>query len=90
MEFLVKLFHDPKTNPNNAQLVFTTHETSILNQQVFRRDQVWFCEKNSQYATELYSLSEFSPRKGRDNLESGYLSGRYGGLPFIGEFLLEV
>lgn len=83
VKFLVQLFHDPETNPNNAQLVFTTHETSILNQEVFRRDQIWFCEKNKSQATELYPLTDFSPRKGRENLEAAYLSGRYGALPFV-------
>lgn len=85
VQFLVKLFNNEKTNPNNAQLVFTTHETSILNQNVFRRDQIWFCEKNAQHATELYPLTDFSPRKGRDNLELAYLEGRYGALPFVKE-----
>ncbi|MGG7056433.1 AAA family ATPase [Nitrosomonas sp. ANs5] len=83
VEFLVQLFHNPETNPNNAQLVFTTHETSILNQAVFRRDQIWFCEKDKSQATVLYPLTDFSPRKGRENLEAAYLSGRYGALPFI-------
>jgi hypothetical protein len=81
VKFLVKLFHSNKTNPNNAQLIFTTHETSILNQEVFRRDQIWFCEKDEQQATILYPLTDFSPRKGRENLEVSYLSGRYGALP---------
>lgn len=88
VEFLVRLFHDNKTNPHNAQLVFTTHETSILNQDVFRRDQIWFCEKNLQHATEVYSLTDFSPRKNRENLESAYLSGRYGSLPFVNQTLV--
>lgn len=83
VQFLVQLFHDTRTNPHNAQLVFTTHETSILNQDVFRRDQVWFCEKNNEQATSLYPLTDFSPRKGRENLELAYLSGRYGALPFV-------
>lgn len=83
VQFLVQLFHNPETNPNNAQLVFTTHETSILNQEVFRRDQIWFCEKGENHATALYPLTDFSPRKGRENLELAYLSGRYGALPFI-------
>lgn len=83
VQFLVQLFHNPETNPNNAQLVFTTHETSILNQEVFRRDQIWFCEKDASHATALYPLTDFSPRKGRENLELAYLSGRYGALPFI-------
>lgn len=83
VQFLVQLFHNEKTNPKNAQLVFTTHETSILNQEVFRRDQIWFCEKDRQQATALYPLTDFSPRKGRENLELAYLSGRYGALPFV-------
>lgn len=83
VQFLVQLFHNLETNPNNAQLVFTTHETSILNQEIFRRDQIWFCEKDKNQATVLYPLTDFSPRKGRENLEAAYLSGRYGALPFI-------
>ncbi|MEX2130013.1 MAG: ATP-binding protein [Pseudohongiellaceae bacterium] len=83
VEFLVQLFHNEETNPNNAQLVFTTHETSILNQEIFRRDQIWFCEKDDSNSTNLYPLTDFSPRKGRENLELAYLSGRYGALPFI-------
>jgi hypothetical protein len=86
VKYLVELFHNEKTNPKNAQLIFTTHETSILNQEVFRRDQVWFCEKDSSQATILYPLSDFSPRKDKENIELGYLSGRYGALPFIRPF----
>ena len=83
VRFLVDLFHDEKTNPNNAQLIFTSHETSILSQEIFRRDQIWFCEKDREQATILYPLTDFSPRKGRENLEAGYLSGRYGALPYL-------
>ena len=83
VRFLVELFHDPQTNPHNAQLVFTTHETSILSQEVFRRDQIWFCEKDQEQATTLVPLTDFSPRTGRENLELSYLAGRYGALPYI-------
>lgn len=83
VKYLVNLFHSTKTNPKNAQLIFTTHETSILNQEVFRRDQVWFCEKNKYQETSVYPLTDFSPRKERENIEVSYLSGRYGALPFI-------
>lgn len=90
VEFLVKMFHNPTANPNNAQLVFTTHETSILRQDIFRRDQIWFCERDKdEQQTNLYSLCEFSPKKGTENIELGYLSGRYGGLPYIGSFVLD-
>lgn len=87
VKFLVQLFNNKKINSNNAQLIFTTHETSLLDQyETFRRDQVWFCEKNKNQATKLYPLTDFSPRKGRENLEMAYLSGRYGALPYVKEF----
>ncbi len=89
VRYLLNLFHSPKTNPKNAQLLFTTHDTSILDQEVLRRDQIWFCQKNKKNSTELYPLTDFSPRKGVENLEKGYLSGRYGALPYIRKGKLE-
>lgn len=83
VKFLVSLFHNNATNPKNAQLIFTTHDTSILNQEVFRRDQIWFCEKDDRQTTTVYPLTDFSPRKNVENLERGYLSGRYGALPYL-------
>jgi AAA15 family ATPase/GTPase len=83
VKFLVSLFHSQETNPNNAQLIFTTHDTSILNQEVFRRDQIWFCEKGRDQNTTVYPLTDFSPRKSVENLERGYLTGRYGALPYL-------
>ncbi len=83
VRFLVKMFHDPETNPRNAQLIFTTHDTSILDQEVFRRDQIWFCEKDESCSTMLVPLTDFRPRKKVENLERGYLSGRYGALPYV-------
>ncbi len=83
VKFLVNLFHCRETNPKNAQLIFTTHDTSILNQEVFRRDQIWFCEKDKEQSSKLYPLTDFSPRKGVENLERGYLTGRYGALPYL-------
>jgi hypothetical protein len=80
---LVRLFHRPEVNTGGAQLVFTTHDTSLLDaSNLFRRDQVWFVEKDSKQASSLVSLSEFSPRK-NEALERGYLMGRYGGVPFL-------
>lgn len=81
VEFLVKRFNTAANNPKNAQLVFTTHDTTLLNQALFRRDQIWFCEKDRHQSTKLYPLTDFSPRKGLENIERGYLSGRYGALP---------
>ena len=83
VRFLINLFHDPSRNRNGAQLIFSTHETSILNQEVFRRDQIWFCERNRELATTLFPLTDFRPRKGVENLERSYLAGRYGGVPYL-------
>ncbi len=83
--FLIELFHDPTQNKKNAQLIFTTHNTNLLDiQDIFRRDQIWFTKKNQKGATDLYSLVEYSPRKDK-NIERGYLAGKYGALPFIKE-----
>jgi AAA15 family ATPase/GTPase len=85
MEFLIKLFHNPTQNKNDAQLIFTTHNTNLLDLDLFRRDQIWFTEKNPSYGnTDLYSLLEFSPRKDK-NVRKGYLAGRYGAIPFISD-----
>ena len=83
VRYLVDLFNNKEINKKNAQLIFTTHDTSILSQEVFRRDQVWFCEKDDEQATVVYPLTDFSPRKLRENIEQGYLSGRYGAFPFV-------
>ena len=81
VKFLIDLFHDPKANAHGAQLIFTTHDTSILDQDVIRRDQVWLLERNAHQATQLFPLTDFRPRKGLENLERAYLTGRYGALP---------
>ncbi len=82
-EYIVELFHDPDENQNNAQLIFTTHNTKLLDQDLLRRDQIWFTMRDPKTgSTELYSLIEYSPRKDKD-IEKGYLVGRYGGIPFI-------
>lgn len=82
---LVRLFHRPEVNIGSAQLIFTTHDTSLLDaQDLFRRDQIWFVEKDQYQASALVSLSDFSPRKS-EALERGYLMGRYGGIPFLDE-----
>ncbi len=83
-EYLVRLFHAPSRNKKNAQLVFTTNDVNLLDLNLFRRDQVWFTEKDPDTgSTELFSLTEFSPRRDK-NIRKGYLAGRYGALPFIG------
>lgn len=80
--FLVSLFHNPDINQRQAQLIFTTHDTNILDNDFLRRDQIWFVEKDSSQSTRLYPLSDFKPRK-QEALQKGYLKGRYGALPYI-------
>ena len=85
---LLRAFNDPARNPKGAQLIFSTHDTNLLGNVLgpasLQRDQVWFTEKDPEGATRLYPLSDYSPRKG-ENLERGYLQGRYGAIPFVGE-----
>lgn len=81
---LIEMMQDKNINRNGAQLLFTTHDAMLLDLDLFRRDQIWFAEKNDMTAaTELYALSEYSPRKG-ENIRKGYLQGRFGAIPFIG------
>lgn len=80
---LIEMVQDKSVNPNGAQLIFTTHDALLLDLAFFRRDQIWFAEKNDMTCdTELYSLAAFSPRK-RENARNAYLSGRFGAIPFI-------
>lgn len=84
LEYLISLFNSKESNPNNAQLIFNTHSVETLSQDLFRRDQVYFVEKdNENGVTEIYALDEFSPRI-NENIRKGYLQGRYGAVPNIG------
>lgn len=85
VEYIIKKFYDAEINTKNAQLICNTHDTNLLNLDIFRRDEIWFTERNNATAsTEMYALSDFSPRKD-ENIEKAYLLGRYGGIPFIKE-----
>jgi uncharacterized protein len=79
---LLKLVLCSDSNPKDAQVVFTTHSTALLDSTLLRRDQIWFTEKGPAGSTHLYPLSDFSPRKG-EALAKGYLAGRYGAIPFL-------
>lgn len=79
-ELIRKFSHDPNTK---GQLIFSTHESNLLDQDIFRPDEIWFAEKNKQGATQLYALSEFKEHHTID-IRKGYLNGRYGGIPFLG------
>ena len=82
---LIRMFSSPKRNPLNAQLIFATHDINLLDKDLFRRDQIWFAEKNRQGATKLYSLAEFRVRNDSSSLESDYIHGKFGAIPFLGD-----
>ena len=85
---IIALFNNPKTNPKNAQLIFTTHDTHLLSSKMLRRDQIWFTEKNDVEQTDLYCLTDIvlpdgtKPRNDA-NYEKNYIAGRYGAIPYI-------
>ncbi len=81
---IIGLFNSAKTNPKGAQLLFTTHDTFLLSTGMFRRDQIWFTQKNSFGSTEAYSLVEYKVRSNTP-FERDYLAGKYGATPIIGE-----
>lgn len=82
VRFVLSLFHNPEVSTRGAQLWMTTHDTSLLDGDLLRRDEIWFVDKDERQASRLYPLTDFSPRKG-EALEKGYLRARYGGVPFI-------
>ncbi len=79
---MVAMFQDPERNAHGAQLIFTTHDTTLLDSDLLRRDQIWFTEKDSHQASILFPLTEFTPRK-NEAFGRGYLSGRYGAIPIL-------
>ena len=83
VEMIINFFHNSKINKKNAQLIFSTHDTNLLSLDLFRRDQIWFAEKDiKKGATDIYPLDDFSVRK-TENIQKGYLNGRYGAIPFV-------
>lgn len=87
-KYLINLFNDPETNKGKSQLIFATHDTNLLNTHTFRRDQIWFTEKDKTEATDLYSLVEFRDIEGNKirkdrSIEKDYINGRYGAIPYI-------
>ena len=81
---------NPETNRNGAQLIVATHDPLLLDLTLLRRDQIWLTEKTAEGESYLYALNEYEkPPTNRESLLRGYLSGRYGGIPFIPEGLME-
>ncbi|MFM9950995.1 MAG: AAA family ATPase [Saprospiraceae bacterium] len=83
VKFLLKLFSHPLSNPKNAQLIFATHEVTLLDRDMFRTDQIWFAEKNQYGETELYSAQDFDGVREDVPFDKWYLAGKFGGLPKI-------
>lgn len=84
---IVSIFNSKELNPKNAQLVFNTHDTNLLSSGLFRRDQIWFTEKDKYGASKLFSLADFkSEVRKTDNFEDNYIRGKYGAVPFLGDF----
>lgn len=85
----IRLFHTPEVNTRGAQLLAVTHDTSLISTDLVRRDQVWLVEKGDDGASEIFSLAEIGVRKD-ESLQRGYLLGRYGAVPYLGDFQLAV
>lgn len=83
---LIKLFSDKNINTKNAQLIFVTHDTNLLKPQIFKRDQIWFTEKDKYGSTILYSILEIKGVRATDDFEKQYLQGKYGAVPYLGKF----
>lgn len=96
--YIINLFHNSETNIGNGQLIYSTHDTVNLNKDTFRRDEIWFTEKNRDGVSEMYTLSDYilddengnnkSSKKVRNDAtyNKDYLTGRYGAIPVLEEF----
>lgn len=83
---LVKLFHNKNINKYNAQLIFATHDINLLKKSLFRRDQIWFADKNEYGATQLYSLAQYNNVRKDEDFGKLYLQGKYGAVPYLEDF----
>lgn len=87
VRYIVEMFNSSTINKSGAQLIFNTHDTNLLDLELLRRDQIWFTEKNNNDgSSDIYPLDDFSVRKS-ENIEKGYLLGRYGAIPFINNYI---
>ena len=84
-KFLVRLFNNPVSNPRNAQLVVATHEVTLLDKEVFRKDQIWFSEKDKFGSTEIFSAKDFEGVRDDTPFDKWYMNGKFGGQPKIKE-----
>jgi AAA15 family ATPase/GTPase len=82
---IIELFHAP-TNQKSAQLLFVTHDTHLLDARLMRRDQIYFVEKNQKGESSFYSLADFKGIRNDASFEKDYIKGKYGAIPFLGNF----
>ena len=86
-KFIVKMFSS-KHNKKNAQLIFSTHDINLIDNELFRKDQIYFCEKKPNSNTELVSMAEYDIRQDA-NFYKAYVNGKIGGIPFTDETYVE-
>lgn len=84
---LISLFNDPEVNKSNVQLLFTSHDTNLMNPSLMRRDQFYFAEKEQNEGTRFYSLADLKGIRNDADFAKQYLAGFYGGVPMLSEFL---
>lgn len=94
LRYIINMFHNPEINKNNAQLIYSTHDIYTLTKDTFRRDQIWFTDKDRNGVSSLYSLAEYKlddNKKVRNDAtyNKEYLLGRYGAVPLLKEFMVE-
>ena len=85
LKFIIDLFYD---KDSSAQLIYTTHDTTLMDKRFFRRDQIWFVQKDEFGYSQLVALSDFKVRSDA-SFEKDYLAGVYGGIPELREFALK-
>lgn len=88
LKYIIMMFNDMKINRHGAQLIFTSHDLSTMNSEVFRRDEIWFAAKGNKENSKLYSLVEFKNDKGESvrkdaKFDKQYLEGKYGADPYL-------
>jgi len=83
--FIIRLFHNPKSNPKNTQLILATHETALLDNSLFRKDQIWFTEKTVTGQTELFSASDFEGIPDDVSFQKWYMAGKFDAQPKLKE-----
>ena len=83
VQYIISKFQSKTTNPLGAQIIFTTHNTELMNMEILRKDQIYFADKeNADGVSELYSISFFSTRTS-DNIRKAYFAGKFGAIPNV-------